>query len=172
MAMQHYETWMAMQGQSAATLCQAFSLTLTGSGFEWFRSLRPGSIPSFRALREAFLARFATLVVQKKSKTYLLSIRQEGDETLRQYLTRFTEESNKVEGFDDKNAITAITEGARTSDLLKSIVGKVPRDMAELMSRALTYMGIGDYLDGREGCKAGGQSGCRRDDKDGDRSDP
>ena len=86
-------------------------------------------------MREAFLARFATLVAQKKSKTYLLSIRQGRDETLRQYLARFTKESHKVEGFDDKDAIMAITEGARTSDVLKSIVGKVPWDMAELMSR-------------------------------------
>ena len=129
-----------MQGQSDATLCQAFSLTLTGSGFEWFRSLRPRSIPSFWGLREAFLARFATLVAQKNLKTYLLSIRQGRDETLRQYLARFTEESDKVEGFDNKDAITAVTEGARTSDFLKSIVGQVPRDMAELMSRARTYM--------------------------------
>ena len=169
---QHYETWMTMQGQTDATLCQAFSLTLTGSGFEWFQSLRPGSIPSFRALREAFLARFATLVAQNKSKTYHLSIRQGRDEILRQYLARFTEESHKVEVFDDKDAIAAITEGARTSDFLKSIVGQVPRDMAELMMRARTHMGIEDYLDGRDGRKSGGQSSRHREEQDEDRPDP
>ena len=79
-------------------------------------------------------------MAQKKSKTHLLSIRQGRDETLRQYLARFTEESHKVEGFDDKDAITAITEGVHTSDFLKTIVGKVPRDMAELMTRTRTYM--------------------------------
>ena len=77
---------------------------------------------------------------------------------MRQYLARFTEESHKVEGFDDKDAITAITEGARTSDFLKSIVGKVPRDMAELMSRARTYMGIEDYFDDRDSRKSGGKA--------------
>ena len=79
---------------------------------------------------------------------YILSIRQDSGDTLRQYLVRFIEESYKVEGFDEKDAITAITEGARTSNFLKSIVGRVLRDMAELMTRVLTYMGIEDYLDG------------------------
>ena len=66
------------------------------------------------------------------------TIRQESGEMLRKYLARFTEESHKVEGFDDKDAISAITEGARTSDFLKSIVGNVPRDMAKLMARPRT----------------------------------
>ena len=89
--------------------------------------LKTGEHLVLPGLARGILARFATLVAQKKSKTYLMSIRQGRDETLRQYLARFTEESHKVEGFNDKDAITAITEGARKSDFLKSIVGQVPR---------------------------------------------
>ena len=37
---------------------------------------------------------------------------------------------------------------------------------------ARTYMEIKDYLDGRDGRKAGGQGGRRRDDQDEDRPDP
>ena len=44
--------------------------------------------------------------------------------------------------------------------------------MAELMARARTYMGIEDYLDGRDGRKAGGQGGRHRDDQDEDLPDP
>ena len=148
---QHYETWMTMQGVAPGAMCQAFSLTLAGPGFEWFKNLRPGSIRSFKDLKDMFLARFATSMVQKKTKMYLWSIRQEDGESLRRYLARFTEESNKVDRFDDKDAITAITEGLRTSDFLKSIVGRVPSTMAELMTRAKTFMGVEDYLDGRKG---------------------
>ena len=155
---QHYETWMTMQGQADATLCQAFSLTLTGLGFEWFRGLRPGSISSFKVLREAFLARFATLVAQKKSKSHLWSIRQRNDETLRKYLARFNEEASQVERYTDNDAIMAITEGVRESDFLKSIVGHVPATMAELMARARTHMGVEDYLD----CRRVSEPGSRR----------
>ena len=108
-------------------------------------------------------------MAQKKSKTYLLSIRQESGETLRQYLAHFTEESQKVEGVDGNDAITAITEGARTSDFLKSIVGWVLRDMAKLMTRTRTYMGIELYLDGQKGS---GQGNRRQDDRDEDRHEP
>ena len=88
-------------------------------------------------------------MVQKKTKMYLWSIRQENNESLRQYLTRFTAESNKVDRFDDGDAITAIIEGLRTGDFLKSVVGRVPSTMAELMNRAKTFMGVEDYLDDR-----------------------
>ena len=65
-------------------------------------------------------------------------IRQENDETLREYLSRFLEESHKVQGFNDKDAIIVITERAKTSVFLKSIVGKALRDMVELMVKAKT----------------------------------
>ena len=65
--------------------------------------------------------------------------KQESGESLRRYLVRFTEESNKVDRFDDGDAIAAIIEGLRTSDFLKSVVGRVPSTMAELMTRADLY---------------------------------
>lgn len=67
---------------------------------------------------------------------YLLSIRQEDDESLRNYLARFTEVSSKVDQFDDGDAIAAIIEGLHTSDFLKTIFSRVPTNMAELMARA------------------------------------
>lgn len=102
-------------------MCQAFCLTLLGVGFEWFQSIRAGSINSFHSLRDAFLAHFATLMTQKKSKMYLWSVRQSIGESLRRYLACFTEKSNKVDKYDDNNAITAIIEGSRENDFLKDI---------------------------------------------------
>lgn len=61
-------------------------------------------------------------MAQKKSKSHLQSIKQRGDESLRQYLIRFTVEANQVENYTDNDAIMAITEGTRESDFVKSIV--------------------------------------------------
>ena len=158
-----------MQGVSHGALCQSFSLTLTGPGFEWFKNLRPGSVQSFKDLKDMFLARFATSMVQKKTKMYSWLIRQENNESLRQYLTRFTAESNKVDRFDDSDAITAIIEGLRIGDFLKSVVDRVPYTMAELMNRAKTFMGVEDYLDGR---RSSHQSSRRRDESGNEPSNP
>ena len=108
-------------------------------------------------------------MVQKKTKLDLWSIRQENNESLRQYLTRFTAESNKVDRFDDGDAITAIIEGLCTGDFLKSVVGRVPSTMAELMNRAKTFMGVEDYLDGR---RSGHQSSRRREEYGNEPSNP
>ena len=108
-------------------------------------------------------------MVQKKTKMYLWSIRQENNESLRQYLTRFTAESNKVDRFHDSDAITAIIEDLRTGDLLKSVIGRVPSTMAKLMNRAKTFMGVEDYLDGR---RSNNQSSCRRDESGNEQGNP
>ena len=87
-------------------------------------------------------------MVQKKTMMYLWSIRQESDESLIKYLVRFTKKLNKVDRFDNGDAIAAIIEGLRTSDFLKSVVGRVPSTIVMLMNRVKTFMGVVDYLDG------------------------
>ena len=77
---------------------------------------------------------------------YLWSIQQESSESLRKYLNRFTEESNKVDGFDDGDAIAAIIEGLRMSDFLKSLVSRVTLSMRKLMARVKIYMGVQAHL--------------------------
>lgn len=85
----------------------------------------------------------------------------ENSESLRRYLARFTEKSNKVDRFDDGDVIATIIEGLRTSDFLKSVVGRFPSTMAKLMTQVKTFMGVEDYLDDRKS----NNQGSRRQDE-------
>lgn len=99
---------------------------------------------------------------------YLWSIRQETGESLRKYLARFTDESNKVDRFDDGDAISRIIEGLLTSDFLKCVVGHVPSTMARLMTQAKNFMGVEDCLDGG---KSNNQSSRCRDEPSNEQGD-
>ena len=64
-----------------------------------------------------------------KTKMHLWSIKQESD---------------------DSDAIFAIIKGLHTSGILKSVVGRVPSTMAELVNQAKTFKGVEDYLNGQK----------------------
>ena len=115
-------TNMRMAGQSPSTMCQAFCLTLTGTAFEYFQRLGRGSVQSFGDLQERFLTCFSASRVRRKEKSYLLTIKQGSSETLQHYLNRFIEESNKVDDYEDGDAVYAFIDGLRAGDLLTSLV--------------------------------------------------
>ncbi|KAL5553983.1 hypothetical protein UlMin_041384 [Ulmus minor] len=50
---------MELNSATNAFQCRAFVITLTGIARHWFRTLRPGSVFSFRQLSESFISQFA-----------------------------------------------------------------------------------------------------------------
>ena len=121
---QHYQMWMKVGRHSSAIMCQAFCLTLSGPAYQWFLKLRPGAIQSFEELQKSFLARFSGSRERKLGKNHLRTIKQRKNESLREYLSRFTEESNKVDRFEDGDAISVILDGLQLGGFLDSIIKK------------------------------------------------
>lgn len=117
-----YQAVMRMKRQTPAAMYHAFFIILTEIAFEWFQRLGRGMIHSFEDLGEKFRARFATSPVGKNKRSYLLITRQGSIKSVQRYTNRFTEESNKVGDYNDKDAIYALTNG-RIILLFLSIVG-------------------------------------------------
>ncbi|GJY88246.1 reverse transcriptase domain-containing protein [Tanacetum coccineum] len=69
--------------------CRFFHITLSGAARFWYDNLLPGSINSFRELRDKFQANFLQQRRFQKMQAEILRIRQRSDESLRDYLGRF-----------------------------------------------------------------------------------
>ncbi|KAL5548398.1 hypothetical protein UlMin_003629 [Ulmus minor] len=67
--------------------CRAFVITLTGVARHWFRTLRPGTISSFRQLLESFISQFVVHKIHRKLARHLYTITQRENETTESYLT-------------------------------------------------------------------------------------
>ncbi|GJT49042.1 gag protein [Tanacetum coccineum] len=69
--------------------CRFFQITLSGAARFWYDNLPPGGIDSFHELRNNFMQqrRF------KKTQAKILGIRQRSNESLKDYLARFGEET-------------------------------------------------------------------------------
>ena len=86
-----YKTMMQLHNIADEVMCRAFPTTLKGSARQWFSSLAPASIATFEELSRSFVSHFIGGRRHQKPPTHLLSVKQDNNESLRAYLTRFNE---------------------------------------------------------------------------------
>jgi len=136
---------MVFQGENEAVMCRAFPLTLKKAARRWFASLSQKSINSWRELERSFLNHFTTSREQPKSSHYLARIKQDRDESLRDYIARFTKESLTINNLDQQVALHLIIAGLRPSGFARSLAKKPPQNMEDLRSRSEKWIRLEDY---------------------------
>ncbi|KAK1386147.1 hypothetical protein POM88_023882 [Heracleum sosnowskyi] len=109
-----FSTALLLQPTNDAVKYRAFSQTLVGMAQRWYSRLPPNFIGSFMELSKAFIIQFVSGRVHEKSYASLMSIQQGKNESLREYLNRFTREALKVPDLEDKLAMIALQQ--RTND--------------------------------------------------------
>ncbi|XP_043705406.1 uncharacterized protein LOC122655264 [Telopea speciosissima] len=116
----HLETFKSLlffQCASDAIMCRAFPSTLKGVARQWFSRLPPRSFSNFTALGRAFLAHFVSSRVHKKTAANLLAIKQQPEESIRSFLTRFNKEALQVQNLDPIMKFQALRSGIRDIEL-------------------------------------------------------
>ena len=111
-------TSMSIQGVDDALMCKAFPTILKTVARSWFSLLPPRSIITFKDLGEKFVSHFVSNIAHKKTSITLMSIRQRQDEPLREFVTRFNNETLQVKDFDHTVAIAIFTNSLRDKDLV------------------------------------------------------
>ena len=145
-----FKTLMHLQGIADEIMCRAFPTTLKGATRIWFSRLTPNSVSTFKELSAQFTAHFIGGHRYKKSTTCLMSIKQQKDETLRSYISRFNKEALSIDEADDKILVVAFTNGLRNGKFLFSLYKNDPKTMSEMLYRATKYMNAEDALSARE----------------------
>ena len=110
----------------------------------------PNSINTFKELSGQFTLHFIGGHRFKKSTACLMSVKQQEDETLRSYITRFNKEALWIDEVDNKILVTAFTNGPRKGKFLFSLYKKDPKTMSEVLYRATKYTNAEDALLARE----------------------
>ncbi|XP_059669890.1 uncharacterized protein LOC132315551 [Cornus florida] len=150
----HLETFQALMHLHAMPdeiMCRAFPTTLKGSARVWFNKLKPGTIETFEELSKGFVGHFIAGQRHRRPATYLLTVKQQKGESLRDYISRFNTEMLQVEETDDKVALAAFMGGLQTSRFLFSLSEEPPTNMAELLVRAKRHMNAEDAMIARKG---------------------
>ncbi|XP_021598868.1 uncharacterized protein LOC110604887 [Manihot esculenta] len=142
----NYKTFMEQQTLSNALMCKVFPTTLIGPARTWFNSLEAGSIRSFGDLATIFISRFIAGVPVDRKTSYLETVRQRRNETLREYVARFNTEALQIPELDENRAVEAMQKGTTSPEFFGSLSRKPPTLLAELMKRAEKYIMQDDAL--------------------------
>ncbi|XP_043720936.1 uncharacterized protein LOC122668436 [Telopea speciosissima] len=127
-------------------MCRAFPSTLKEAARQWFSRLPPRSLSNFTDVGRAFLAHFVSSRVHKKTATNLLAIKQQPEESIRSFLTRFNKEALQVQNLDPMVKFQALRSGVKDIELKKSLIMDEPGDMYELFSRCEKYINLAEVL--------------------------
>ena len=119
---------------------------LKGPARIWFSRLMPSSINTFKELSVQFTSHFIGRHMYKRSTTCLMSIKQQEDEMLRSYITRFNKKALSIDEADDKILVAAYTNGLRKGKFLFSLYKNDPKTMSEVLYKATKYMNAEDVL--------------------------
>ena len=68
-----------------------------------------------------------------------MNIKQQENETLRSYISRFNKEALSIDEADDKILVVAFTNGLRNSKFLFSLYKNDLKTMSEVLYRATKY---------------------------------
>lgn len=89
---------MAFYSKSDPVKCRAFSLSLKGEAQDWYYTLPPNSVDSFRTVISLFKKQYAINRKEEITAAELVNLRQGKDETLRAFMQRYTEAARRVKG--------------------------------------------------------------------------
>ncbi|XP_071926041.1 uncharacterized protein [Coffea arabica] len=128
-------TQMRLQTAADAVRCKTFPMFLEGKARQWFQGLPPRSIRSFAQLARLFAAQFVSSRAFSKSTAHLMTIQQRPEESLREYMVRFNNESLQVRDRDDKVVMAAFINGLRKQKLYTELVERPPKSVREMLDR-------------------------------------
>ncbi|XP_057808470.1 uncharacterized protein LOC131022947 [Salvia miltiorrhiza] len=124
--------------------CWIFSTTLTGPTQLWFGTLAPNSIHSFEDLQTRFLRQFASSRRVGKSALSLMDIKQDQNETLREYTARFNLAALEVPEAESQIKNCAYVRGLKPGLFFDELQITPTRDFDDIMARLLGYLQLED----------------------------
>ena len=144
--LESFKTLMHLQGILDEIMCKAFPTTLKRSARIWFSRLTPNFISSFKELSAQFASHFIGGYRYKKSIACLMNIKQQDNEMLMSYITRFNKEALSIGEADDKILVVAFINGLQKGKFLFSLYKNDPKTMSDVLYRATKYMNVEDAL--------------------------
>jgi hypothetical protein len=96
----------------------------------------PGSICSWEQLCARFVANFASAYQRHGVEAHLHRVRQEPEETLRAFISRFTKVRGTIPRISDASIISAFRQGVRDEKMLEKLATHDMDDVTTLLTLA------------------------------------
>ena len=123
------------------------TLFLADSARVWLGHLPEGSIHDWWDLEEVFISNFQGTYTRPGNPWDLRNCRQGADESLRNYVKRFSWQRNTLPNFADAEVISAFIAGTHNEGLIHELGRNSPRSVKELLDVAANHASGEDAVD-------------------------
>ncbi|XP_057760881.1 uncharacterized protein LOC130981299 [Arachis stenosperma] len=137
------------------------SSPLYGPALDWLCALSAGSISRFQQLAKLFEEHFAGSAIYLHDSNYLNTIKQGQNESLKDYMTRFTKVAISIPDLHPEVHLHAIKSGLRPRKFQETIAVAKPKTLAEFREKAKGRIDIVELRQARKSDK----THFREDDK-------
>ncbi|XP_015940855.1 uncharacterized protein LOC107466394 [Arachis duranensis] len=149
-----FRTIMIVNGASDPILCRCFLNYLDGPALDWLCALPAGSISQFQELAKLFEDHFAGSAIYLHDSDYLNTIKQKQNESLKDYMTRFTKVAISIPDLHPEVHLHAIKSGFRPENFQETIAVAKPKTLAEFREKAKGQIDIEELRQARKSDKA------------------
>jgi hypothetical protein len=164
--LQVYVTTITAAGGNTAVMAMYFHVALSGPARTWLMNLAPGSLYTWEELCARFVANFASAYQQHGVEAHLHAVRQEPEETLWMFISRFTKVRGTIPHISDASIITAFRQGVLLEKLATHDVETDPTLFALVDKCARAAEGRAMHSAPQTGAaQPGGSSAAPRDEK-------
>ncbi|XP_057745744.1 uncharacterized protein LOC130963659 [Arachis stenosperma] len=157
-----FRSIMIVNGASDPILCRCFPSFLDGPALDWFCSLPADSISRFQELAKQFEDHFAASAIYLHDSDYLTTVKQGPQESLKDYITRFTKIAMRIPDLHPEVHLHAIKSGLRPGKFQEAIAVAKPKTLAEFREKAKGQIDIEEL---RQARKAEKSAAIKEDDK-------
>ncbi|XP_015964502.1 uncharacterized protein LOC107488290 [Arachis duranensis] len=157
-----FRSIMIVNGASDPILCRCFPSFLDGPALDWFCSLPADSISRFQELAKQFEDHFAASAIYLHDSDYLMTIKQGPQESLKDYITRFTKVAMRIPDLHPEVHLHAIKSGLRPGKFQETIAVSKPKTLAEFREKAKGQIDVEEL---RQARKTERSTAAKDDDK-------
>ncbi|XP_016168678.1 uncharacterized protein LOC107611240 [Arachis ipaensis] len=148
-----FRSIMIVNGASDLVLCRCFQSYLDGPALDWFCALPAGSISRFQELATLFEDQFPRSAIYLHDSDYLNTIKQGQNESLKDYMTRFTKVAMSIPDLHSEVHLHAIKSGLRPGKFQETILVAKPKTLAEFREKAKGQIDIEELRQARKADK-------------------
>ncbi|XP_030949228.1 uncharacterized protein LOC115973127 [Quercus lobata] len=135
-----------MSNISVLIIDKSFPATLRGAAKVWFSKLSASSIANFEQFSDSFVCQFIGGQRHKRPTSYLLIVRQQEGESLRDYVKRFNKAVLEIDEVNDQVIMTTFQAGLNNHNLVLLLGKTLPISMTDFVFKAQKYMNGDDVL--------------------------
>ncbi|XP_062188849.1 uncharacterized protein LOC133892135 [Phragmites australis] len=119
-------------GGHGKVMANYFPTALTGSAWSWLMNLPRGSVHSWEDLCDQFVANFQGTYTRSWVEDDLYQVRQQQDESLRDYIRCFTERRNTIPRITGESMVIEFKRGVKDQKMVEKLATRVIRNTTEL----------------------------------------